>query len=120
MTPPPSYACINGLVVPVPTDGNPMARLILMCGLPGAGKTTRARELADRLRAVRLSPDEWMPGLGIDLFDEPARTRLEATLWTPAQALLGLGLPVILDFGFWGRDERDEKRVAARALGVPV
>ena len=45
-----------------------MTRLILMCGLPGAGKTTRAVELAARLPAVRLSPDEWLTGLGLDLF----------------------------------------------------
>jgi predicted kinase len=97
-----------------------MARLILMCGLPGAGKTTRACELAARRPGVRLTPDEWMAGLGIDPFDEPARARLEDTLWTHTQQLLRLGLTVILDFGFWGRGERDEKRAAARALGVPV
>jgi predicted kinase len=97
-----------------------MARLILMCGLPGAGKTTYARRLAARLHAVRLTPDEWMTGLGLDLFDEPARARLEQTLWTHAQQLLRLHVSVILDFGFWGRSERDEKRNAARDLGVPV
>jgi hypothetical protein len=36
------------------------ARLFLMVGLPGAGKTTRASELAAAYRALRLTPDEWM------------------------------------------------------------
>jgi hypothetical protein len=27
---------------------------------------------------------------------------------------------MILEFGFWGRSERDEKRVSTCALGVPV
>ena len=33
--------------------------MFLMVGLPGAGKTTRARELALAHRALRLTPDEW-------------------------------------------------------------
>jgi predicted kinase len=94
--------------------------LILVCGLPGSGKTTLATRLADEVPAVRLCPDEWMTDLGIDLFDEEARARLERRFWDHAQDLLRLGQPVILEFGFWERSERDEKRLAARALGVPV
>jgi predicted kinase len=33
-------------------------RLLLMCGLPGSGKTTLATQLAAGLPAVRLCPDE--------------------------------------------------------------
>ncbi|MEU0988208.1 AAA family ATPase [Streptomyces sp. NPDC005953] len=94
--------------------------LILVCGLPGAGKTTLARRLADRVPAVRLCPDEWMTGLGLDLFDEQARGRLEEVLSSHALELLGLGQSVILEFGFWGREERDDMRLAARALGAAV
>ena len=42
------------------------ATMLLMVGLPGAGKTTRAKELAAAHRALRLTPDEWM----IPLFGE--------------------------------------------------
>src|SRR4051812_438273 len=42
-------------------------RLIIVCGLPGSGKTTHAKQLEDRLRAIRFAPDEWMEALGIDL-----------------------------------------------------
>ena len=43
------------------------ATMLLMVGLPGAGKTTRAKELAAANRALRLTPDHWM----IPLFGEP-------------------------------------------------
>ena len=40
-------------------------RLILMCGLPGAGKTTLAKRLAEETAALRLSPNGCHFGRGI-------------------------------------------------------
>jgi predicted kinase len=37
-----------------------VALLMLLVGLPGAGKTTVARRLADEHRGLRLTPNEWM------------------------------------------------------------
>jgi predicted kinase len=96
------------------------ARLILICGLPGSGKTTLAKELAPRVRAVRLCPDEWKHDLGIDYYDERRRVQLEDRLWRLGQELLTLGQSVILENGFWAREERDGLRLSARALGVAV
>jgi predicted kinase len=91
-----------------------------MCGLPGSGKTTEARRLALDYSAVRLSPDEWLTALGVNLWEEAMRDRLEHVLWDLAKDLLRLGQSVILESGFWLRTDRDEKRFGARALGAAV
>jgi predicted kinase len=95
-------------------------RLIVICGLPGSGKTTLAKALEDRTRAVRFAPDEWMHALSIDLYDEGRRAKIEELQWKFAQRLLALGLTVIIEWGTWGRSERDRLRIGAKALGAAV
>ena len=102
------------------SDAVPETRLILTCGLPGAGKTTLARQLAADRGAVRLTKDEWLWALGSTPWDEPTREKVERELWQLAQEILRLGLSVVLDFGLWARSERDEMRSVARGLGVGV
>jgi predicted kinase len=96
------------------------SRLIIVSGLPGSGKTTLAKALENRLRAIRFSPDDWMDALSINLWDEEKRARIEALQWKLAQQLLALGLVVIIEWGTWGRSERDTLRLGARALGAAV
>ena len=88
--------------------------------LPGSGKTTLARALESRLRAVRFSPDEWMDVLSVSLYDEERRGKIEALQWKFGQELLALGLTIIIEWGTWGRSERDALRLGARALGAAV
>jgi len=95
-----------------------MGALLLMCGLPGAGKTTLAKRLEIDRGALRLTPDDWILALGIDPYDEPQRAVVEQIQWDVAMRALELGTSVILDFGFWSRRERDDFRVRASALGV--
>lgn len=103
-----------------------MATLHLIVGLPCAGKTTYAKRLELELSALRLTPDEWHARLfgqdfGLD-FEDPehdARHELiEAIMWSVAARVLQLGTSVILDFGFWGRSEREDYRTRAASVGV--
>lgn len=98
----------------------PQPRLLLTCGLPGAGKTKLSTDLAVRRGAVRLTKDEWLWALGASPWDREANVRIEQQLWRITQELLRLGVSVVLDFGLWAREERDEFRTAARALGAGV
>ncbi len=75
------------------------ARLILTCGLPGAGKTTLAVKLAADRKALRLTKDEWLWAIGASPWDTAVGEKMEQELWRLAQEVLGLGVSVVLDFG---------------------
>ena len=100
------------------TNGPHATTLVLMVGLPGAGKTTRAQELAATYQALRLTPDHWM----IPLFGEPMadgrRFVLEGRLISVALQALRLGTSVVLDYGLSGRDERSALRWLAHSAGA--
>jgi len=95
-------------------------RLVVLCGLPGSGKTTVAKALEERLDAIRMSADDWMVALDVDLWDGGRRSRIEALQWDLTQRLLTLGQVVVIDWGTWARAERDALRTRARELGASV
>ncbi|MCI3131708.1 AAA family ATPase [Phenylobacterium aquaticum] len=92
--------------------------LHLICGLPGAGKSTLSRRLEAETGAVRLTSDEWLLRLGADAYDETTRAAVDDLQWELAQQLLQRGLSVILEPGFWTREERDRFRRRATELGA--
>ncbi len=104
-------------------QANEAPTLFLMVGLPGSGKTVRARELSAKRGALQLSPDAWM----LSLFGQEDRhqTRpdgkrwlLEGRLVALAIDALRLGVSVVLDFGLWSRDERSALRSMAGSVGA--
>ena len=99
-----------------------MATLHLMVGLPCSGKTTLAQKLEYELPALRLTVDEWHIRLFGQDAEEPEHdarhSLIEALLWNIASRALELGTNVILDYGLWAREEREEYRLRAKQLGA--
>lgn len=94
------------------------ATVYLIVGLPGAGKTTRAKELEVSERALRLTPDEWQIMLFGDANPPDLRDLVEGKLVQIGMRAAQLGTNVVLDFGFWGTDERSALREIAASVGA--
>ncbi|MFE9404284.1 AAA family ATPase [Streptomyces sp. NPDC006530] len=97
-----------------------MTTLFLMVGLPGAGKTTRARQFAAEHGALRLTPDDWMIPLFGDAEADGKRDVLEGRMLWLALEAVRLGTNVVVDYGCWSRDERSAIRWLAEAEGAYV
>lgn len=95
-----------------------MATIHLMVGFMGFGKTTIAKQLAEEIPAVRLTHDELMlerygrnPDdfqTKYDIIDEEIRRK--------TAELVKEGQSVILDYGFWTHQKREEYYTWAKTL----
>jgi len=103
-----------------------MARWHLVAGSPGAGKSTAALEIAERVGGVRFSIDEWMKALY--WMDCPEKNdlqwalervaRCETQIAAVAGQLAQVGVDAVLDLGFTQRAQRMEWLKRARKSGV--
>ena len=73
-------------------------KIILVMGLPGAGKTTLANELAKLIKAKRLNADEIRKAANDWDFSEEGRTRQAKRMADEALKLKSEGNNVIADF----------------------
>jgi predicted kinase len=106
----------------------PQPLVHLVCGSTGAGKSTYALALAQRIGAVRFSIDEWMA----DLFWPDAPQPIEAgwaleriercyrRIWATATSVAERGVPCVLDLGFTTRAARARFADLARTAGLGV
>ena len=88
-----------------------MSKVYLICGKICSGKTTYAKKLCENNNAVLLSVDEIMLALfdqccGPKLHMEYDR-RIKGYLFDKSLEILEKGSDVILDWGFWTKEERD-------------
>src|SRR5436305_15166700 len=79
-----------------------MATLHFICGKAASGKTTLARELAERHAAVMFGEDEWLTLLNVEINSladhQRHSTALKAALAPLVIRLLRLGVSVVFDF----------------------
>lgn len=98
------------------------AVLHVVCGKPGAGKTSLARELARTTPAVCIVEDEWLLKLAApirNLADYLEATRKIRSVIAPlAVELLRLGTSVVFDFGGNTPRERAWVRSIFEAAGA--
>ena len=96
----------------------------LLCGLPGSGKTTLARQLAADGMAVRFTLGEWMLRVHDLRYDHPdygsAVADCRELIWDTAKQVLATGADVVLDWSQWSRAKRVEWAQRAQGCGAGV
>ena len=94
----------------------------LICGFIGAGKNTFAKKLEEKTGAVRITKDEWsIHFIGNDpTIDGYAAwdTKIIELSRDVAFQLAEKGIDVIIDEGFWAKEQRDELRRKIDAIGA--
>lgn len=90
-----------------------MARLILVCGPTGVGKTTYSLSLSKEIGAIRFSIDSWMQTLfsqdmtSLDYSWMIERVhRCYGQIWQVSSQVLELNQNVVLDLGFTTKEQR--------------
>ena len=98
-----------------------MAKVYLICGRVCSGKSTYAMQLVQKHRAVLLSSDE----MTLALFGQHCGEkhdeyveRAQRYLFDKSLEILAQDIPVVLDWGFWMKEERDEARAFYGEKGI--
>jgi len=102
-----------------------MARLILVCGPIGVGKTTYSLSISEKADAVHFSIDPWMQTLfskditSLDYTWMMERVnRCYEQIWQVTEQILALKGNVVLDLGFTTKAQRDIFSNKAKKLNI--
>lgn len=98
------------------------ATVYIICGFIGAGKTTFAKKLEKETGALRITKDEWL----ISLFGHdpsiPNYEKYNQQICEISRSIVfqfaQKGIDVIIDEGFWAKEERDEMRKQIQSFGA--
>ncbi|PIQ92569.1 MAG: kinase [Parcubacteria group bacterium CG11_big_fil_rev_8_21_14_0_20_39_14] len=94
-------------------------KLIIVCGLPGTGKTTTARRLAVKINGVLLRTDEIRRRFSKKRrYTSKEKQRVYNVMFFRAKRLLQAGKNVVLDGTFAKKKNRELARKIAKELGV--
>ncbi len=98
-----------------------MAKVIILCGRIASGKSYYANKLKEQNKAVILSVDELMLRLSDSCLgqqhDDTAR-RCEAYFYQLAEQMIGSGINVIIDYGYWSKKDRQDAKDYFRKKGM--
>lgn len=105
-----------------------MAKIFLICGGIGAGKSSYSLKLVKELGGIYFATDEWMKNLyRDDLIAEMQYEwaleridRIEQQMFDLAQQLIPKGIPVIFDLGLLQRAHRQKFYDLAKTYGFDV
>jgi len=93
------------------------AQLVVVCGLPGTGKTSLAAAIAEALGALHLNTDRVRVALGLQgHYAEADKAVVYATMYRQAGEALLAGRAVVLDGTFSSEGERERVHELAREI----
>lgn len=105
-----------------------MAKIYLLVGNTGAGKSTFSKELSKTHHAYILNNDEWfktlffkdMPSESVYEWSLERTERIESQMLKESLKLLAYDLSVILDIGFFKKAQRDRVKNFFTDRGIEV
>lgn len=95
--------------------------IIMLCGKIGSGKTTYAKMLQKEKKVVVLSCDDFVLAVNDDLNKRhEIQEKISLQLFDLAKQIWLSGISVVLDFGFWHKEQRKNIKRKFEAEGIKV